>query len=207
MEVNTPPPPSVGRNVFTKPEALPYVQVASAKLGRFEAFGPFNVPVDNAGRPSEDSESIAEFWREVEWRKDGLSNGCGCFVFSVLNCVSVPMSVGIAVESGFRHMLSCGNFTNRALAAHTVQPVGTMHVHLIAKLTPMGQTARPSARHRSDIIWLERFVVAFASRQNANLITSRPALAARLALTAEAILGPAEYSNLDQRAFRRLLGF
>ena len=176
------------------------------KLGRFEAFGPFDLPIEGSGALSDKAALMVELWREVEGRKPGLSAGCGCFVVSVLHRDSLPLSVGAAVTSGFRQVLQGPGLARSVTSALGNYPGGTVHVHLIAKLTPQGHIAKPSARHRSDIVWLERFVVAFASKQNENLITSRPVLTARLGLTAEAILGPAEYSTLDQRAFRRLLG-
>lgn len=175
-------------------------------VARFQAFGPFNVPVNDSGHLDHSHSARAAFWREVEGREPGLSNACGCFILSILGCEPLPWYVGTAADAPFVAACLSGRVARSfglAVNEGSHQPI---HLHLIARLTPAEHLARPGRRQITEIRFLGRSLVGFCMNRNPHLAHELGASYHSHSSVAGVLQGHRIRPNLDHRALRRVLG-
>lgn len=140
---------------------------------KFSVFGPFELPCKN-GLIDTDAKSKRTFWDSVDVSVDGLSGACGCYIFTVkARRGSLPWYVGLTVNRSFKaeaiglHQM---NHYNQAIAQKNgVKP----QLYFLAKETPTGRFAKPSANTHNDIEFLETFMFGIALNRNSELRNSR----------------------------------
>jgi len=111
------------------------------------------------------TESKREFWDLVEDVSEGLSNACGCYIFSIRGRA---WYVGIAEKQSFK---------NECFAAHKINQYnealqkvqGVPELIFLAKITPTGYFANPSRQGHKDIQIVENMLIGFALARNSEL--------------------------------------
>ena len=130
----------------------------------YTVFGPYSLVRDGAlvSRSVEDRRAL---WRLMEADAHGLSDACGCYVFSIRRRA---WYVGMAARQPFSQecfSLHKINQYNYALQRVSGEPL----LHLIAKRTPTGRFASPATSGHKDIEFLESMLIGMAIRQNEEL--------------------------------------
>jgi len=147
----------------------------------YEVFGPFEIPYkDGTVLKTTNSTStqkdmllqINEFWTQVEGKHKGLSDACGCYVFSVRTSKGCkPWYIGKASKQSFRKecftqdkILKYGGVSNNR--------AGTPLLHFIARLTNSDRFSTPSKTRTGhlDIDFLEGSLIRLAVDRNDDLI-------------------------------------
>ncbi|MGH8444650.1 MAG: hypothetical protein ACREVL_05245 [Solimonas sp.] len=180
---------------------------AASGLGRFEIFGPFDLPLTVAGRLDLSSAARTRFWMEVEGRESGLGSACGCFVFSVRNGrQTLPWYVGRAESQPFAdHCLGDACLPIYARALEGLQPY-CAHLHLLAKLTPTGHPSRAARHAHAEIAFIERVLIDLALTRNPQLMNYSDDELPR-SLCIPGLLNPQDAPlTIDARALRSILG-
>ena len=130
----------------------------------YGVFGPYRLARDGAlvSRSAEDRRAL---WHLMEADAPGLSEACGCYVFSIRRRAwEVGMGGGQPFcQEGFASDKI--NQYNYALQRVSGDPL----LHVIAKLTPTGRFASPAAGGYRDIEFLESMLIGMALRQNEDL--------------------------------------
>lgn len=131
---------------------------------KYDIHGPFEVT--RIGRLVDKGAKIKrEFWNEVDFNVDGLSNAVGCYVF----CIGKkPWYVGMAEKQSFRKECSQPhkiNAFNSALGKHKGKP----YLVLISKLTNEGRFVKPGINGHKSTRFLEDLLIGMAFSQNPNL--------------------------------------
>ena len=174
---------------------------------RFETFGPFNVPMTDSGEFDDSAAACRAFWQDVDGRAAGLSKGCGCFVFSVLGRDSLPWYVGMTADAPFSAACLSSAVVRHCREVLGIVPHQTVHLHLVAKLTPADRLARPGRRQRTEIRFVGRCLVGFCMNRNPRVAHDACAGYQKHYFLAGMLQGPRDKSTLDQRALRKVLGF
>jgi hypothetical protein len=130
----------------------------------YAVFGPYYLARDGA-LVSKSAEDRRALWHRMETDAPGLSEACGCYVFSIRRRA---WYVGMAARQPFcQECLSIHkiNQYNYALQRVSGEPL----LHLIAKLTPKRRFALHAAPGHKDIEFLEKMLIGMALRQNEGL--------------------------------------
>ena len=131
---------------------------------RYAVFGPYSLARDGAlvSRSPEDRRAL---WHRMEADALGLSEGCGCYVFSIRRRA---WYVGMAARQSFCQ--ECFSLHKINQYNYSLQRVsGEPLLHLIAKLTPTGRFASPATSGHRDIEFLESMLIGMALQQNEDL--------------------------------------
>ena len=134
----------------------------------YSIFGPFKVPRKGGGLFDHGSAARKEFWQAVDMCETGLSKACGCYVISVRNRV---WYVGLAKCMEFAQECFAVGKVNKLNDAIT-EGKGDAYLYLVARRTPRGRFAGPSARHE-DIEDLEKMLIAIAVERNEKLLNKK----------------------------------
>ena len=130
----------------------------------FYPYGPFEIIRDKLCI-SENKDDKSEFWQNVEEKAAGLSDACGCYIFTIHNKV---WYVGRTKKQDFKgecftnHKLK--NY-NKALTQHKGKP----RLMLIARCTDADRFSQPSDRH-GDIGFLEKMLIGLGLKRNPDLL-------------------------------------
>ena len=130
----------------------------------YGVFGPYRLARDGAlvSRSAEDRRAL---WHLMEADAPGLSEACGCYVFSIRRRA---WYVGMAARQPFcQECFSIHKIDQYNYALQRVS--GDPLLHVIAKLTPTGRFASPAAGGYRDIEFLESMLIGMALRQNEDL--------------------------------------
>jgi hypothetical protein len=182
-------------------------RAAASPAGRFEIFGPFDLPLTGAGRLDLSPAARERFWMDVEGRESGLGSASGCFVFSVRNGrQTLPWYVGRAESRPFtEHCLSDACLPIYARALEGLQPF-CAHLHLLAKLTPTGHPSRAVRHAHAEIAFIERVLIDLALTRNPQLMNYSDDELPR-SLCIPGLLNPQDAPlTIDARALRSILG-
>ena len=135
---------------------------------KYEVFGPFELPRTDGNLLDCQPESKKAFWAEVNGSNPGLSEACGCYVVSVHWVVQY---VGLARRQSFEG--ECFQPHKAVLYSKAMQTrKSPWRLHLLARMTPGGRFAKPSPTH-SDIVDLERLLIAYAIERNEDLLNKK----------------------------------
>jgi hypothetical protein len=130
----------------------------------YEVYGGF--PVARRGAlVSRAREDRRKFWEQVEDRKEGLSEACGCYIFIIRNRA---WYVGMAERQSFKsECFALHKITqyNEALGEVNGKPL----ILLLPKLTPSGRFASPREKGHADIRMLESLLIGTALSRNSAL--------------------------------------
>lgn len=130
----------------------------------YKVFGPYSMPRDGT-LVSKTPADRRGFWHAVEADAGGLSDACGCYVFSIRRRA---WYVGLAEKQPFRQ--ECFSLHKLNQYNYSLQRVsGEPQLHLIAKLTPTGRFAVPAANGHRDVQFLETLLIGMALNQNEDL--------------------------------------
>jgi hypothetical protein len=130
----------------------------------YKVFGPYGIRRDGK-LISKSREHLRAFWSEIEAEVQGLSDACGCYVFSIRRRA---WYVGLAEKQSFcqecfaLHKLTQYNYSLQRVS-------GEPQLHFIAKMTPTGRFASPGASGHRDIQFLETLLIGMALNQNEHL--------------------------------------
>lgn len=130
----------------------------------YKVFGPY--PIRRDGRLiSKTRDHLRAFWSEIDAEAKGLSDACGCYVFSIRRRA---WYVGLAEKQSFcQECFALHKLTQYNYALQHVS--GEPQLHLLAKLTPTGRFASPGVSGHRDIQFLETLLIGMALNQNENL--------------------------------------
>ena len=136
---------------------------------KFEIYGPFDLPMSK-GLIDKAAESKKDFWSEVEKVAPGVSEAYGCYVYAVkARRGTLPWYVGITTKRTF-HAEALGSHQLGHYQPTIAQKNGvTPQLFFLAKKTPQGQFAKPSARRHKDVEFLEKFMFGIALNRNPDL--------------------------------------
>jgi hypothetical protein len=99
-----------------------------------------------------------------------LSGGCGCYVVAAAGGNgSLPHYVGLTTRRTFSEECSAPHVTKHFNDVIAGKPKLRPQLFLVAKLTPKGRFAKPSAAQHADIEFLETYMIALALDRNADL--------------------------------------
>jgi len=130
----------------------------------YRVFGPYSIPRDGTLI----SRALAHrraLWSAIEAEAGGLSEACGCYVFSIRRRA---WYVGLAERQPFCQ--ECLSLHKVSQYNYSLQRVsGEPQLHLIAKLTPTGRFAAPAVNGHRDIQFLETLLIGMALNQNEDL--------------------------------------
>lgn len=123
----------------------------------FDVYGGF--PVTGKG-------ANAEFWREVDTYREGLSQACGCYVFAIRNGNNYRSRyVGKTERNTF-----AGRFADHAGRLRTLsKESGELQIFLLPALTKTGRFMRPRRNGCPEIDFLETMLIGMALRKNSDL--------------------------------------
>jgi len=131
---------------------------------KYEIYGEFPI-ARNGALVSRSREHKRSFWDEVEATEEGLSEACGCYIFTIRNRA---WYVGMAERQTFKQeCFALHKITqyNEALG----QVNGKPKMLLLPKLTPGGHFASPTKRGHADIRMLENLLIGTALGRNPGL--------------------------------------
>jgi len=113
------------------------------------------------------NEAKSEYWKKIEKCEEGLSDACGCYVFSLQN---KPWYIGMASKQSYaqecftHHKI---NLYNQALSQYKrAVPV----LYFLAKMTPSGNFSQPSINGHYDIEFLEKMLIGMGINRNSDLM-------------------------------------
>ena len=138
---------------------------------QFENYGPFAMPVDQHGDFTiGDDEASKLFFRELDAKHPGLSEGCGCYIFAMHTAGgTMPWYVGKADHTRFgtecfndRNVKTYFNFSRD----HKGRPL----LYLVARMTPTGRFAKPYQNGHPDVDYVEKFLIGAALARNPRLL-------------------------------------
>jgi len=139
---------------------------------KYSVFGPFLFEKIKK-EIATDRKRKSKFWANIESAAPGLSNGIGCYIFSLENGAnSKPWYVGQTKRLSFKgeifqkHKI---DHYNEVLKAHN----GSIEFFLIAKRTPKGAFSKPQKGKKktthTDIDNVETMLIGAALNKNQNL--------------------------------------
>ncbi len=135
----------------------------------FYPLGPYELPQKNRLIPTA-KKLQSEFWDKVEEDVSGLSDGVGCYIYSIrAGKGNLPWYVGMAVKQSFRkecftpHKI---NKYNEALGGRRGTPLLTF----IPRLTKLEYFCEPKSKGYKDVEFLEKFILSYAIKRNPNLL-------------------------------------
>lgn len=131
----------------------------------FYPYGPFHYSKQNNGLFNRDKNDWTSFWNDIDEGCPGLSNACGCYIFTLRG---KPWYVGAAEKSVFK---------SECIQTHKIvhyddaiqSTTGKPRFIFIAKLTKGDNFAKPSVNGHSDIRFLENMLIAWALWNNSKL--------------------------------------
>lgn len=130
----------------------------------FYPYGPFEIP-RNGKLVSRDKTERKAFWEEVEGIEEGLSDACGCYVFTING---KAWYVGMAEKQSF--YAECFGMHKIVQYNEAMQGIkGKPQLILLAKLTPQDRFSKPSKRGHWDIRALESMLIGLAVSRNPEL--------------------------------------
>jgi len=131
---------------------------------QFGTYGPFEVP--EIIELKIDSKQKADFWSNVDAKKNGLSAALGVYIFSIkYGDRLTPWYVG-KTSNGFKSEI----FQLHKLAKYDSCPNGKRQIHLIPIMTPKRQSfPKYSAYSSAQIDLLETAIIGIALRANPNV--------------------------------------
>jgi hypothetical protein len=138
----------------------------------FDVAGPFEI--NRFGKKKNiTKESLEYFKEEMEIWEEGLSESCGCYIFSKRAGKGIiPWYIGQSCRSPmFKEALNPDNITkyNKVL-----DEKGTPLLFVIPARTPSGKLRkRPASKGLASITFLERWLIATALKKNPDLINNR----------------------------------
>jgi hypothetical protein len=136
---------------------------------RFAVYGGYELPRLNKIIDSS-AGSRQDYWNSVENDIEGLSQACGCYVFSAQNR---PWYVGLAEKQSFeKECLTYHKIDryNKVLASYQR---AAPYLYFVAKLTPGGSFCSPSKNGHSAIKALENLLIGLALSRNPDLLNIR----------------------------------
>lgn len=142
---------------------------------KFQAFGPFEIPRDTPRVVASDSGALRGFWESAEETAPGISEACGCYVFTLkAPRGSRPWYVGKSEKQSFRRECFAPhkiNHYHRAIAERKGKP----ELIFLAEVTPAGKLKSPTVGKRAAISALEGILIGMAVQRNPNLLNMRGA--------------------------------
>lgn len=134
----------------------------------FRIYGPFEVR-RNYGLISRSQDDL---WEEAEQHQEGLSEACGCYIFSIRAARGeLPWYVGSATRRDFAS--ECFSYRNQALYNEACgSRQGTPRLYVVAKFTPNWRFSKPGRGH-NDIRFLEKMLIGLSLRRNRGLLNMR----------------------------------
>lgn len=142
----------------------------------FKVYGPFRMPRTDSGLIAADAAQKKVFWSSVEDADEGLSEACGCYIFTILPSGggAKPWYVGMTCRLGFRGECFQSrkiNLYNSAIAGYDR---ATPQLFLVAKSTRSKATfAKASSNGHADIKELEEILIGVAYSRNQRLLNMR----------------------------------
>jgi hypothetical protein len=133
---------------------------------KYELAGPFELPRGRTGNFTTDAREKRAFWDEMEQHSEGLTWGCGCYLFSVR---SVVWYVGMTDHQAFRqecfqpHKI---NHINEAIRCGK----GPASIFLLPRLTPGGRFMQPSSNGIPGLQDMELLLIGVAIERNGELL-------------------------------------
>jgi len=136
----------------------------------FQAFGPFPIERGANGLVAMTKDSRRLLWESVEECCEGLASGCGCYIVAAAGPNGAkPHYVGLTTRRSFKAECSAShvvNHFNQVISGRKLRP----QLYLVAKLTPKGSFAKPSAgKGHPDIAFLETYMIGLALDRNSEL--------------------------------------
>lgn len=173
---------------------------------KFAVYGPFDMP-RTGGLIDNSAAAKKLFWQSVESAVPGLSMACGCYVFVVkAKRGALPWYVGLTTKRTFKGE-AYGAFQVNHYNPPVVGKVGvTGQMFLIAKETPTGRFAKPSANSHKDIEYLETFLFGVALNRNANLRNAKNTKFLKNICVPGVINSPQRKPNKHERALKAAFG-
>lgn len=130
----------------------------------YQVFGPYPI-IRDGSLVSKGSDDRRTFWHRVEADAPGLSDACGCYIFSIRRRA---WYIGMAERQSFRgecfsiHKINQYNYSLQRVS-------GEPQLHLIAKRTPTGRFASPASGGHRDIQFLETMLIGIGLNQNEDM--------------------------------------
>ncbi len=172
----------------------------------FEIFGPFTIPRAN-GLIDDSAAARKNFWDEVDQKEPQLPDACGCYIFvGKAKKGALPWYVGLTTKCAFRaealglHQVS---HYNKALAKKVgVRP----QLFFLAKTTPTGRFAKPSANSHADIEFLETLLFGVALNRNPKLRNAKNTKYLKGLVVPGILNSPARPPKVPERTLKCVLG-
>lgn len=134
----------------------------------FEIHGPFDIPRLGNGLIARKGEQRDQFWDTVDDALDGLSDGCGCYVFALRNRGILPWYVGKAERQCFYDEVFQPqklNYYDDVVASTKGTPV----MFFLPKTTAKDKLAKPSRTEYPSVAFLENMLIGLALSRNSEL--------------------------------------
>ena len=136
----------------------------------FDVFGPYRLKRNSSRLLAANATDRKAFWSMVEESEPGLSEACGCYVFSIKSPRGTkPWYIGKAEKSAFRSECLTAhkiNHFNNAIASRRGYP----ELMFIAQVTPAGRFRKPTRSKRRAIQELETLLIGMGVSRNKNLL-------------------------------------
>lgn len=107
------------------------------------------------------------FWDDVEEDTEGLSDACGCYVFSLQNR---PWYVGMASKQSFAQECFTDHKINLFNQALSQYKRATPYLYFLSRMTPAGNFSLPSKNGHKDIEFLETMLIGQGVSRNPELL-------------------------------------
>ena len=139
---------------------------------KFDIHGPFRLERNENGLVDPTAAERREYWERVDSDVSGLSNGCGCYVFTInAGRGRLPWYVGKAERQSFKQ--EC--FSPHKID-HYSNPIGKRkgmpELFFLPQLTRKGKFRKPTKGNngRKAIVALESLLIGTAYARNPNLL-------------------------------------
>jgi len=133
---------------------------------KYDVYGEFEIPRGKTSRIDANKATLKEFWETIDSRYPGLSDACGCYIYSIRGKV---WYVGMASKQSFRKEA----FTSHKLVKYNEalsEVSGNPQLILLARLTNTGRFSNPSSNGHRDIELLENLLIGSAIARNPKLL-------------------------------------
>jgi len=172
----------------------------------FSIHGPFDM-IRNRKTYLIDRENsvLKTFWETVDSEVDGLSLGCGCYVFATrAGKGTTPWYVGQACKQPFAKECFAShkiNIYNDVVAGIKGTPI----LFLIAKRTDGGKFVKPSTNRQKDIELLETLLIGATIEKNGALMNVQKTKLLKELSVPGLINSPKRKPNRAEHEFNELL--
>lgn len=172
----------------------------------FTIHGPFDmIRNKTTSLIDRDNHAVKSFWEIVDKEVNGLSLGCGCYVFATrAGKGTTPWYVGMSSRQSFAKECFAShkiNIYNDVIAGQKGTPI----LFLIAKRTDGDKFVKPSTNRQEDIYYLETLLIGATIEKNSDLMNIKKTKLLKELIVPGLINTPKRKPYKSEREFNELL--